>query len=358
MSALSPGRTSPCSNRCRARPAGALGRRSREPHGPARVVRAPLTAQARGRTLRPEAGRRAAAYRERGRRPRTAAGVPGGIDAGQAVDAARVATLCARRHRRTDPDGRGPADDHREPERGRGRPSRPLPVRRSEGRLVGVQGRRHAQGPAVRQGDRPARLRPPREGHARPRDRPLPGHRTQAGLRGARTSAAPAARGCPNSPTAARSSWISRTATTWSPSTRGASAAPPPSAAGAGRTAGSASLDDDAALADPRTLLPRLKKAAAVCAEHSGPVLPHIGTVDAARDMDVMRRALGDKKLNYLGFSYGSRLGAVYAAQYPDKVGRHGPRRRRHARPSRFPSRASRARGGSRWRWTTSSAGA
>ncbi|WP_069773646.1 alpha/beta hydrolase [Streptomyces sp. LUP30] len=95
-----------------------------------------------------------------------------------------------------------------------------------------------------------------------------------------------------------------------------------PVSCGSGQDSGLASLDDDAALADPRTLLPRLKKAAAVCAEHSGPVLPHIGTVDAARDMDVMRRALGDKKLNYLGFSYGSRLGAVYAAQYPDKVGR------------------------------------
>ncbi|WP_342456343.1 alpha/beta fold hydrolase [Streptomyces coeruleorubidus] len=51
-----------------------------------------------------------------------------------------------------------------------------------------------------------------------------------------------------------------------------------------------------------------------------GPVLPHIGTVNAARDLDVMRDALGDGKLNYLGFSYGSRLGAVYAAQFPDKV--------------------------------------
>lgn len=95
-----------------------------------------------------------------------------------------------------------------------------------------------------------------------------------------------------------------------------------PVSCGSGQESGLAPLDDDAALADPRTLLPRLKKAAAVCAEHSGPVLPHIGTVDAARDLDVMRQALGDKKLNYLGFSYGSRLGAVYAARFPGKVGR------------------------------------
>lgn len=78
--------------------------------------------------------------------------------------------------------------------------------------------------------------------------------------------------------------------------------------------------EDD--LSHPRDVLDQLKKAAALCAEHSGPVLKHIGTVDAARDMDVLRAALGDKKLNYLGFSYGTRLGAVYAAQFPDKVGR------------------------------------
>ncbi|NUP19515.1 MAG: alpha/beta fold hydrolase [Streptomyces sp.] len=72
----------------------------------------------------------------------------------------------------------------------------------------------------------------------------------------------------------------------------------------------------------PQTVLKQLRRAAAACARHSGPVLPHIGTVNASRDMDVMRAALGDKKLNYLGFSYGTRLGAVYAAQFPEKVGR------------------------------------
>ena len=73
---------------------------------------------------------------------------------------------------------------------------------------------------------------------------------------------------------------------------------------------------------DPQAVLGRLRKAADQCAKHSGPVLPHIGTVNVSRDLDVMRQALGDKKLNYLGFSYGSRLGAVYAAQFPEKVGR------------------------------------
>ncbi|MEV7689816.1 alpha/beta hydrolase [Streptomyces bungoensis] len=72
----------------------------------------------------------------------------------------------------------------------------------------------------------------------------------------------------------------------------------------------------------PEALMKQLRQVAARCAARSGPVLRHIGTVNAARDMDVMRQALGDGKLNYLGFSYGSRLGAVYAAQFPHKVGR------------------------------------
>ncbi|MGX4694071.1 alpha/beta hydrolase [Streptomyces sp. JNUCC 63] len=78
-------------------------------------------------------------------------------------------------------------------------------------------------------------------------------------------------------------------------------------------------------LRDPRIVRERLaawRQLAAACVKHSGPVLAHMGTVDAARDLDVIRQALGDDKLNYLGFSYGTRLGAVYAARFPGKVGR------------------------------------
>ncbi|MGW0770541.1 alpha/beta hydrolase [Streptomyces sp. NPDC002676] len=72
----------------------------------------------------------------------------------------------------------------------------------------------------------------------------------------------------------------------------------------------------------PQTLLKQLRQTAEQCTKHSGPVLPYIGTVNTSRDLDVIRQALGDKKLNYLGFSYGTRLGAVYTAQFPHRVGR------------------------------------
>jgi pimeloyl-ACP methyl ester carboxylesterase len=58
------------------------------------------------------------------------------------------------------------------------------------------------------------------------------------------------------------------------------------------------------------------------CETKSGALLPHIGTVDAARDMDILRAALGDKQLNYLGKSYGTLLGATYAQEFPQRVGR------------------------------------
>ncbi len=58
----------------------------------------------------------------------------------------------------------------------------------------------------------------------------------------------------------------------------------------------------------------------AACAAEAGPLLAHMGTVDAARDMDAVRAALGADDLSYLGFSYGTRLGATYAELYPERV--------------------------------------
>ncbi|WP_327704156.1 alpha/beta hydrolase [Streptomyces decoyicus] len=58
------------------------------------------------------------------------------------------------------------------------------------------------------------------------------------------------------------------------------------------------------------------------CQTRSGKVLSHVSTIEAARDMDVLRAALGDKKLSYVGASYGTLLGATYAGLYPSRAGR------------------------------------
>ena len=54
----------------------------------------------------------------------------------------------------------------------------------------------------------------------------------------------------------------------------------------------------------------------------SGELAAHVSTVEAARDMDVLRAALGESTLTYLGASYGTKLGATYAELFPDRVGR------------------------------------
>ncbi|WP_263170246.1 alpha/beta hydrolase [Streptomyces sp. SCSIO ZS0520] len=56
------------------------------------------------------------------------------------------------------------------------------------------------------------------------------------------------------------------------------------------------------------------------CRRGSGSVLPHVGTPDAARDMDVLRAALGDRRLNFLGWSYGTSLGTTYGELFPHRV--------------------------------------
>ena len=63
---------------------------------------------------------------------------------------------------------------------------------------------------------------------------------------------------------------------------------------------------------------------AARCAKHSQvpELLDHVGTRDVARDLDVLRATNGNAKLNYLGISYGTYIGALYADLFPDRVGR------------------------------------
>ncbi|MFD5034172.1 alpha/beta hydrolase [Streptomyces sp. NPDC058220] len=61
---------------------------------------------------------------------------------------------------------------------------------------------------------------------------------------------------------------------------------------------------------------------ASACEKNSGQALPYVGTTNAARDMELMRKVLGDDKLHYFGISYGTELGGVYAHLYPKSVGR------------------------------------
>jgi pimeloyl-ACP methyl ester carboxylesterase len=56
------------------------------------------------------------------------------------------------------------------------------------------------------------------------------------------------------------------------------------------------------------------------CADKYSDVLPFVGTRDVARDMDSVRAAMGDEQLSYLGFSYGTAIGQVYAELFPERV--------------------------------------
>jgi pimeloyl-ACP methyl ester carboxylesterase len=58
------------------------------------------------------------------------------------------------------------------------------------------------------------------------------------------------------------------------------------------------------------------------CTSLSGELASHVSTIEAARDLDVLRAALGDQTMNYFGSSYGTELGATYAELFPTRVGR------------------------------------
>ena len=57
-----------------------------------------------------------------------------------------------------------------------------------------------------------------------------------------------------------------------------------------------------------------------MCSENSGSILPYISTMASAHDMNSMRLALGEDKISYFGFSYGSELGATWATMFPNTV--------------------------------------
>jgi pimeloyl-ACP methyl ester carboxylesterase len=69
-----------------------------------------------------------------------------------------------------------------------------------------------------------------------------------------------------------------------------------------------------------KSLIKAYDKHAKACSKTGKPLTGAVSTAEVARDMDLLRRAVGDKKLTYVGFSYGSYLGQVYANLYPDRV--------------------------------------
>jgi pimeloyl-ACP methyl ester carboxylesterase len=58
------------------------------------------------------------------------------------------------------------------------------------------------------------------------------------------------------------------------------------------------------------------------CLSRSGALLEHISTTETVRDLDLLRHLVGESKLTYLGSSYGTKIGALYAQLYPARVGR------------------------------------
>ncbi len=74
--------------------------------------------------------------------------------------------------------------------------------------------------------------------------------------------------------------------------------------------------------AQERGYLADAREYADACEERAGALLPHLTTENAARDLDLLRQALGDRHLNYFGISYGTKLGGVYAHLFPERVGR------------------------------------
>jgi pimeloyl-ACP methyl ester carboxylesterase len=73
---------------------------------------------------------------------------------------------------------------------------------------------------------------------------------------------------------------------------------------------------------DPSTLRKKDKQYVRQCVQLNRPLLPYVTTGNVARDLDLLRQAVGDKQLNYLGFSYGTFIGATYAALFPGNLGR------------------------------------
>jgi pimeloyl-ACP methyl ester carboxylesterase len=72
--------------------------------------------------------------------------------------------------------------------------------------------------------------------------------------------------------------------------------------------------------AETRAFIQTFERFAALCAQRNPDLLRHMSTANADRDLDLLRQAVGDARLTYLGLSYGTYLGASYVNLFPDRV--------------------------------------
>ena len=68
------------------------------------------------------------------------------------------------------------------------------------------------------------------------------------------------------------------------------------------------------------TWIERYRRFGERCERRNGRLLRHVSTVDTVRDLDLLRRLVGDRELNFLGTSYGTEVGATYANMFPERV--------------------------------------
>jgi pimeloyl-ACP methyl ester carboxylesterase len=72
--------------------------------------------------------------------------------------------------------------------------------------------------------------------------------------------------------------------------------------------------------AEQRAWISRYADFGQLCGERNGDLLAHVSTAESAKDLELLRQAVGEPHLNYLGVSYGTLLGATYANLFPDTV--------------------------------------
>jgi len=74
--------------------------------------------------------------------------------------------------------------------------------------------------------------------------------------------------------------------------------------------------------AEQTALIEGTRKFTLSCLERSGRLLEHVSTVETVKDLDLLRQLVGDAKLNFLGYSYGTQIGATYAQLFGKNIGR------------------------------------